>query len=195
VSCCCPEETNDGRVPGGGEPPTVEAIWGLPDTLISSSVFPAVDPLLSLAIPAGLLATDGSALRWKLGGFNINTGGGGAQSFPFLGIDTGGVTFQYGGPTANTPPDTFSYPFELEVMIARKAGGLCSIQGRHMCIDFSSALVGRGDATLANLGGPIGAADFAVDFSLAHVLDLYCSNGAAGKTWVLRTGTLEVLHA
>lgn len=196
--CRCPQAIDGGVATGsGGGPSNPSVLWVLPADVDVATVFPVVDPVIDVAIPAAYLAVSGDTLIGDFTGFVINNSGG-AQPVNFFAAvsPTAGVVDPnpaWGGLTINIPPDNLVYPWKARVVFARRLVGTYTATGSFEITDFSSALFGRGDFTQPNQGGPASAvaADPACNWANAQRFRIQGSLIAAGITFRFKSGVIS----
>lgn len=187
MSDCCVADTNDGRVPSGGE--GLDVLFRVTTDRVSAGVFPVITSLVNQTISANRLDADGDMIDLVLGGNVENTGG--ATTFaPFIGID---ASFAFGAVSVAVPAGV--YPWFMHAVITRKSALTYTLIGDFHINDFTTALVGIGDIQGANVGGAIAApnAEPACNWAIAQQLLFNISAAAAGTFWRIKGGRALVV--
>lgn len=200
MSCPCPIVTSVNGQPstgGGGGSSNPNVLWVLPADVDVATVFPVVDPVIDVAIPAAYLAASGDTLIGDFNGFVINNSGG-AQPVNFFAAvsPTAGVVDPnpaFGALTINIPSDNLVYPWAARVVFARRLVGTYTATGSFMITDNSAALFGRADWTQPNMGGPASAlaADPACNWAAVQQFRIQGSLIAAGVTFRFKSGVIS----
>lgn len=191
----CPVEPSvNGQSGGGGAPPTParDFLFTIDADRSSSVIFPVVDSMISAAIPAGALATDGDMIKMEIGGNVVNVGAAARTVSIFVLIDA--VT-GWGATSANIPNAGGPFAWNVDCIITRKSATTFALTGHAFVHNATTAVTGIGSLALANLGGPIGspAADPACVWANAQNLIFNFTSSNAGVTFIIKSGYAEVL--
>lgn len=194
MSDCCSEALSGGRPAGGASSPAIPStLFAVTVDLDVTSVFPVATDIVQVTVPANRLGNDGDMLRARFGGW-YSTVGPAVVCFPALVLN--GLEW-WAAQSPPVPIDAAIYPWSLDVLVTRKTVATYAGIAVAMAVPFSSAFVGRGDFAGNNNGGPVVTVepDPAIDWTLAQSFVVRCSWNAAGGTFRIKSGYVEVVEA
>lgn len=162
-----------------------------------TAVFPATQDAISFPIPANTLRNNGDTLRCRFGGWAQSAlASAAAVCFPGFGI---GGAFWWAAQSIAYPADGANYPWSFDLLITRKTATTYAANGVASSTNNQSpqTFFGRGDFNGAPFSGAfVGAEpDPVTDWSLAQTFTLQNSWNAAGGTWRLKSGYIELVRA
>ncbi len=201
MSCCCPEDLDDG-VPaggGGGVVPPGDYLFGI-DTTVQVTAAVATD-VLGYTLPADRIATDGDKLHvYAFGDFQNNSGGNRSWN---IAVQLNGVSVWQGNSVIYATAAT-RHPFEIDITMIRKTSTTVAAGGRVW--ENASATVpsgaGLGALTVTSSsatslrGGPIssGIADPVVDWTINQAVAIIITPDGADAEFNVRGGFVETLR-